>query len=81
MLTEVLIKSRELNVQQNAIKGASKNGNLGECSFKIVAYPNPCNPCELVTYVLESVKKIRCHTALNKTLVTSEQLQKLYRKL
>ena len=35
MLTEVLTKLRELNVQENANKnGASKNGNLGECSFQ-----------------------------------------------
>ena len=35
LLTEVLTKLRELNVQENANEnGASKNGNLGECSFQ-----------------------------------------------
>lgn len=48
---------------------------------KIVAHPDPCNPCELVTCILESIKRIRCHTALKKTLITSEQLQQLYKKL
>lgn len=48
--------------------------------YKILGHPDPCIS-ELVAYSLDGIKEICCHAPQNKTPITAERLQKLYRNL